>query len=109
MPMPLSSTTYTYNTGSTNTTCNYNSGTFSLPSSTPMHIFNLGYASDRSYAANVKLHYVKVYDGNGNLVKHYVPSDNNGTPCLYEIVDGGYIMDPYTGSSHGTLTLGPEV
>lgn len=107
--MPLSSTTYTYNTGSTNTTCNYNSGEFSLPSTTPMHIFNLGYASYNSYAANVRLHYVKVYDGSNNLVKHYVPSDNNGTPCLYEIVDGGYIMDTYTSSSHGTLTLGPEV
>ena len=107
--LPLSSSTYTYNSGSTNTTCNYNSGTFSLPSSTPMHIFNLGYANDSRYAANVRLHYVKVYDGNGSLVKHYVPSDNNGTPCLYEIVDGGYIMDTYTGSSHGTLTLGPEV
>ena len=107
--MPLSSTTYTYNTGSTNTTCNYNSGTFSLPSTTPMHIFNLGYANDSTYAANVRLHYVKVYDGNGNLVKHYVPSDNNGTPCLYEIVDGEYIIDTYTSSRHGTLTLGPEV
>ena len=107
--MPLSSTTYTYNTGSTDTTCKYNSGTFSLPSTTPMHIFNLGYANVSTYAANVRLHYVKVYDGNGNLVKHYVPSDNNGTPCLYEIVNGGYIMDTYTGSNHGTLTLGPEV
>lgn len=107
--MPLSSTTYTYNTDSTNTTCEYNSGEFSLPSTTPMHIFNLGYASDTHYAANVKLHYVKVYDVNNNLVKHYVPSDNNGTPCLYEIVDGGYIMDTYTSSNHGTLTLGPEV
>lgn len=107
--MPLSSTTYTYNTGSTNTTCDYNSGEFSLPSTTPMHIFNIGYAGDSRYAANVRLHYVKVYDGNNNLVKHYVPSENNGTPCLYEIVDGGYIMDTYTSSNHGTLTLGPEV
>ena len=107
--MPLSSTTYTYNTSSTNTTCDYNSGEFSLPSTTPMHIFNLGYASDNRYAANVRLHYVKVYDGSNNLVKHYVPSENNGTPCLYEIVDGGYIMDTYTSSNHGTLTLGPEV
>lgn len=107
--MPLSSTTYTYNTDSTNNTCNYNSGEFSLPSTTPMHIFNLGYASDNRYAANVRLHYVKVYDGSNNLVKHYVPSYNNGTPCLYNIVDGEYIMDTYTSSSHGTLTLGPEV
>lgn len=107
--MPLSSTTYTYNIGSTNTTCNYNSGEFSLPSTTPMHIFNLGYASDNIYAANVRLHYVKVYDGSNNLVKHYVPSYNNGTPCLYEIVDGEYIMDTYTSSNHGTLTLGPEL
>lgn len=107
--MPLSSTTYTYNTGSTNTTCNYNSGTFSLPSTTPMHIFNLGYASDTTSAANVKLYYVKVYDESNNLVKHYVPSDNNGTPCLYEKVNGNFVLDTYTGSYHGTLTLGPEV
>ena len=57
----------------------------------------------------MKVYYVKVYDSNENLVKHYVPSDNNGTPCFYEIVDGEYIMDTYTGSNHGTLTLGPEV
>lgn len=107
--LPLSSSTYTYNTGSTNTTCNYNVGTFSLPSSTPMRIFNLGYASDKISAANVKLYYVKVCDGNGNLVKHYVPSDSNGTPCLYEIVNGTYILDTWTGSYHGTLTLGPEI
>lgn len=107
--MPLSSTTYTYNTGSTNTTCNYNSGTFSLPSTTPMHIFNLGYANDSAYAANVRLHYVKVYDGSNNLVKHYVPSDSSGSPCLYEKVNGNFVLDTWTGSNHGTLTLGPEV
>ena len=107
--LPLSSSTYTYNTGSTNTTCNYNVGTFSLPSSTPMHILSLGYASDNRYAANVKLYYVKVYDGNGNLVKHYVPSDSNGAPCFYEKVNGEYITNTYSGSSGGTCTLGPEI
>ena len=107
--LPLSSGTYTYNTGGTNVTANFNNGTFSLPSETPMHIFTLGNNSQNRYAANVKLYYVKVYDGSGNLVKHYVPSDYNGTPCFYEIVDGEYIMDTYTGSYHGTLTLGPQV
>ena len=107
--LPLSSSTYTYNSGSTNTTCNYNSGTFSLPSSTPMHIFNIGNADDKTYAANVKLHYVKVYDGSNNLVKHYVPSDSSGSPCLYEKVNGNFVLDTWTGSNHGTLTLGPEV
>lgn len=107
--MPLSSTTYTYSTGSTTITANFNNGTFSLPSSVPMHIFNLGYTSASLYAANVRLHYVKVYDGGNNLVKHYVPSNNNGSPCFYEIVDGDFILDTYTGSNHGTLTLGPEI
>lgn len=107
--MPLSSTTYTYSTGSTTSTASFNNGTFSLPSSVPMHIFNLGYATDNRYAANVRLHYVKVYDGGNNLVKHYVPSDNNGSPCLYEKVSGEFILDTWSGSNHGTLTLGPEV
>lgn len=107
--LPLSASTYTYNSGSTDVSVNYNVGTFTLPSTTPMHILNLGYAGDSRYAANVKLFYIKVFDGNGNLVKHYVPSDYNGTPCFYEIVNGDYILDTYTGSNHGTLTLGPAV
>jgi hypothetical protein len=104
--MPLSASTYTYNSGTTDVTCNFNVGTMNLPSSTPLHLCGIGY---NRKAAVMKVYYVKVYDGNNNLVKHYVPSDNNGTPCFYEIVDGEYIMDTYTGSNHGTLTLGPAV
>jgi hypothetical protein len=80
----------------------------SLPANIPMGIFG-GPTSTDLKAAVGKLYYIKVYDGNGNLVKHYVPSDYNGTPCLYEIVDGDYILDTYTGSIHGTLTLGPLI
>ena len=104
--MPLSASTYTYNSGTTDVTCNFNVGTMNLPSSTPLHLCGIGY---NRKAAVMKVYYVKVYDGNNNLVKHYVPSDNNGTPCFYEIVDGEYIMDTYTGSNHGTLTLGPAI
>ena len=104
--LPISASTYTYNSGTTDVTCNFNVGTMNLPSSIPLHLCSIGYAKK---AAVMKVYYVKVYDSNENLVKHYVPSDNNGTPCFYEIVDGEYIMDTYTGSNHGTLTLGPEV
>ena len=55
------------------------------------------------------MYYVKVYDENHNLVKHYVASDYNGVPCFYEKVNGEYIIDTYTGSNHGTLTLGNPV
>lgn len=104
--LPLSASTYTYYDGISTYTCDYNIGLFSFPSSTPLHLCSIGYPKQ---AAVMKLYYVKIYDGNGNLVKHYVPSDNNGSPCFYEIVDGEYIMDTYTGSNHGTLTLGPAV
>lgn len=77
-----------------------------LPSTVPMRIFGSGTSGK---AAVGKMYYIKIYNGSGNLVKHYVPSDNNGTPCFYEIVSGEYIMDTYTGSNHGTLTLGPEI
>lgn len=112
--MPLSATSGTYNSGTTDYSYNYNYNSnwgSNLPSSTAMHIFSLGGSnvSDSRYSACVKMYYIKIYDANHNLVKHYVPSDNNGTPCFYEIVDGEYIMDSYTGSNHGTLTLGPQV
>ena len=107
--LPLSASSFTYSTGGTFSSFNYNVGTFTLPSTTAMHILSFGYASDNRYAANVKLHYVKVFDGSNNLVKHYVPSDSSGSPCLYEKVNGDFILDTWTGSNHGTLTLGPEV
>ena len=104
--LPISASTYTYNSGTTDVTCNFNVGTMNLPSSIPLHLCSIGYAKK---AAVMKVYYVKVYDSNENLVKHYVPSDNNGSPCFYEIVNGEIILDTYTGSNHGTLTLGPEV
>ena len=107
LPLSAQSGTYSVNGGSEQT-IQYNYSTMTLPSSTGMCFFGRGTTS-REKAAVAKMYYVKVYDGNGNLVKHYVPSDNNGTPCFYEIVDGEYIMDTYTGSNHGTLTLGPQV
>ena len=104
--LPISASTYTYNTGSTDVTCDFNVGTMNLPSTTPLHILGIGYAKK---AAVMKMYYVKIYDANNNLIKHYVPSDYEGSPCLYEIVNGDYILDTYTGSNHGTLTLGPEI
>lgn len=104
--LPLSASTYTWSTGSTFTSEAYNIGTFTLPSSTPLHLCSIGYTKK---AAVMKVYYVKVYDGSNNLVKHYVPSDSNGSPCFYEIVNGEFILDTYTGSNHGTLTLGPQV
>ena len=107
LPLSAQSGTYSVNGGSEQT-IQYNYSTMTLPANTGMCFFGRGTTS-REKAAVAKMYYVKVYDGNGNLVKHYVPSDNNGTPCFYEIVDGEYIMDTYTGSYHGTLTLGPQV
>lgn len=111
--VPISSTTYwSYTTGTSSVSIdtNVNSGTFDSPSSTPLHLLGFG---DNAWgsrgSAHLKYYYLKVYDENHNLVKHYVASDYNGTPCLYEKVDGEYIIDTYTGSDHGTLTLGNPV
>ena len=108
LPLSAQSGTYSVNGGSEQT-IQYNYSTMTLPANIGMCFFGEGTISTRQKAAVAKMYYVKVYDENGNLVKHYVPSDYNGTPCFYEIVDGEYIMDTYTGSKHGTLTLGPEV
>ena len=107
LPLSAQSGTYSVNGGSEQT-IQYNYSTMTLPANIGMCFFGEGTTS-REKAAVAKMYYVKVYDNNNNLVKHYVPSDYNGTPCFYEIVDGEYIMDTYTGSNHGTLTLGPEV
>ena len=107
LPMTGESGTYSVNGGSSQT-IQYNYTYMNLPANTGMCFFGRGTTS-REKAAVAKMYYVKVYDNNNNLVKHYVPSDNNGTPCFYEIVDGEYIMDTYTGSNHGTLTLGPVI
>lgn len=109
LPLSATSGTYSVDGGSAQTIqYNVNSG-FNLPSTVSMRIFG-SYGNDTYFKSAVgKMYYVKVYDGSGNLVKHYVPSDYNGTPCFYEIVDGEYIMDTYTGSNHGTLTLGPAI
>lgn len=104
--LPLSASTYTYYDGISTYTCDYNIGLFSFPSSTPLHLCSIGYPKQ---AAVMKLYYVKIYDGSGNLVKHYTPSDDNGTPCFYEVVDNNKVLDTYTGPNHGTLTLGPQV
>lgn len=107
LPMAAESGTYSVNGGSSQT-IRYNYTFMYLPANTGMCFFGRGTTS-REKAAVAKMYYVKVYDNNNNLVKHYVPSDYNGTPCFYEIVDGDYIMDTYTGSNHGTLTLGPKI
>lgn len=107
LPLSASSGTYSVNGGATQT-IQYNYTPMQLPASIPMGIFGQATGKDLKGAV-CKLYYIKVFDGNGNLVKHYVPSDNNGTPCFYEKIDGEYIMDTYTGSDKGTCTLGPQV
>ena len=107
LPLSAQSGTYSVNGGSTQT-IQYNYSPMTLPANVSMNFFGRG-TNSREKSAVGKLYYVKVFDGSGNLVKHYVPSDYNGTPCFYEIVNGDYILDTYTGSNHGTLTLGPEI
>lgn len=107
LPLSASSGTYSINGGAKQTIL-YNYTAMSLPASKPMGIFGDATGKDLKGAV-AKLYYLKVYDGNGNLVKHYIPSDNNGTPCLYEIVDGNYIMNTYSGADKGTCTLGPKI
>jgi len=113
--MPLSASTYTVS-GGTNVSVNFNTASdwaSYLPSSTPMYIWSLGPStvtdSTTRRSACCKIFYIKIYDANGDLVKHYVPSDYNGTPCFYEIVGGDYIINTYSGTDAGTCTLGPVV
>ena len=107
LPLSAQSGTYSVNGGATQT-IQYNYTQMALPASKPMGI--LGDATGKDLkGAVVKLYYIKVFDGNGNLVKHYVPSDNRGTPCIYEIVNGDYIMNTYSGINPGTVTLGPAI
>lgn len=105
LPLSAASGTYSVDGGSPQTILYNINYTLTLPANTSMHLFS----GTIEKAAIGKMYYVKVYDGSGNLVRHYVPSDYNGTPCFYEIVNGEYILDTYTGSNHGTLTLGPAV
>ena len=107
LPLSAQSGTYSINGGSSQT-IQYNYSTMTLPASRPMGIFGDAVGKDLKGAV-CKLYYIKVFDGNGNIVKHYVPSDSNGTPCFYEIVNGDYILNTYTGSDKGTCTLGPEI
>lgn len=107
LPLSAQSGTYSINGGSSQT-IRYNYSTMTLPASIPMGIFGQATGKDLKGAV-CKLYYIKVFDGNGNLVKHYIPSDSNGTPCFYEIVNGDYILNTYTGSDKGSCTLGPEI
>ena len=107
LPLSAQSGTYSINGGSSQT-IQYNYSTMTLPASRPMGIFGDAVGKDL-WGAVCKLYYIKVFDGNGNIVKHYIPSDSNGTPCFYEIVNGDYILNTYTGSDKGTCTLGPEI
>lgn len=109
--LPLSATSGTYNSGGTDITLNYNyNSSFpnNLPYIVPLHFFTFGYSEDPRFAANCKIYYVKVWNGS-TLVKHYVASSYNGSPCFYEKVNGEYITNTYSGSSGGTCTLGPEI
>lgn len=48
--------------------------------------------------------YAKIYE-NGDLVRHFVPSFNNGLYCMYEIVQGKYY---YNASETGSFTGGVD-
>lgn len=51
-----------------------------------------------------RCHYAKIYE-NGQLVRHFVPSFNNGLYCMYEIVQGKYY---YNASETGSFTGGVD-
>ena len=107
--LPLSGQSGTYQVeGGSVTTLGYNYSPMTLPSSMPMTLFGKGNQTRRN-AASARMYYTKVFDEYGNLVKHYVASDYDGVPCFYEKVDGEYVLDTYTGSDHGTCTLGNPV
>lgn len=107
--MPLGGSTGTYQiTGGSVSTLIYNYSNYSLPANIGMCLFGRGTAVRRQ-GASARMFYTKVYDNNNNLVKHYVASDFFGTPCFYDKVDGEYVLDTYTGSDHGTCTLGNPV
>ena len=107
--MPLSGNTgHLSKEGGTSQDFGYNYSTFTLPANIGMCLFGRGTANRRQGAV-ARMFYTKVYDENHNLVKHYVASDYNGTPCFYEKVDGEFVLDTYAGSNHGTCTLGNPV
>lgn len=109
--LPLSANSGTYTSGGTTSalTYNYNSSfKNNLPYIVPLHIFTFGFSGDPRFAANCKIYYVKVWNGS-TLVKHYVASSYNGSPCFYEKVNDEFITNTYSGSSGGTCTLGPEI
>lgn len=93
--------------GNTPVSFAYNRKATTLPSTTPLHLFS-DTLTDRGGASG-RMYYVRVYDENNNLVKEYLPSDYNGTPCFYETVDGDYILNTYSGSDAGTCTLGNPI
>ena len=107
LPLSASSGTYSVNGGATQT-IQYNHTPMQLPASIPMGIFGQATSKDLQGAV-AKLYYIKVYDSSNNLVKHYVPSDYDGEPCFYEIIDGDYILNTYSGTDKGTCTLGPAI
>ena len=104
--LPISATSGTYNIGQGDVTLNYNYNDSTwynnLPSPTPLHLFGIGY---QKYGFVGKIYYVKIYDENNNVVKHYLPSSDDGTPCFYEAINGEFIYN----TGVGTLTLGNEI
>lgn len=65
------------------------------------HSVNVG--TTTSYITN-RCRYAKIYE-NGDLVRHFVPSFNNGLYCMYEIVQGKYY---YNASETGSFTGGVD-
>ena len=69
----------------------------------PLAIFGQYAGNSTGNVGNTDGHYefygLKCYDQNGNLIKKYVPwLDDNGVPCVHELVDDEYFYNVGTGT-----------
>lgn len=59
--------------------------------------FVLGRSSGTNYP--IKLYGCKIYDGNNDLIRHFIPClDNNNVPCLYERILGETLYNTGAGT-----------
>ena len=73
------------------------------PSTYPLAIFGQYAGNSTGNVGNTDGYFefygLKCYDQNGNLVKKYVPwLDNDGVPCVHELVDDEYFYNVGTGT-----------
>lgn len=84
--------TYTCTTSGTVEDCVY-----------PLYVFDLNKGSQDGSLSQVKLYSLKIYDGNDNLVRDFIPVlDYSNVACLYEQVEGKF----YHNRGAGTFTAG---